>query len=171
MFRVRSIHVIALALAVSVGLLTYVRWSRAATPAITRDTLASSFASDLRQVVYEWDPGDPRSEVERRRALFDFMHQTYDASAWIPQSLFDGNVVTQAVAGDVDTIVGEHVGLVRWRDNPLVPAFGMAPNAGDGSARSDGRSIAWSATRPRSTASPTSAPAARRSTSYGLAKR
>ena len=66
---------------------------------------------------------------ERRRALFDFMYQTYQSSAWIPQSLFDSNLVTQAVVGDVDTIVGEKVGLVLWRDNPLVPAFGMAPNA------------------------------------------
>jgi processive rubber oxygenase RoxA-like protein len=40
--------------------------------------------------------------------------------------------VTQAVVGDVDTIVGEKVGLVRWRDNELVPAFGMAPNLGSG---------------------------------------
>ena len=56
------------------------------------------------------------------------MYQTYQASAWIPQSLFDSNLVTQAVVGDVDTIVGEKVGLVLWRDNPLVPAFGMAPD-------------------------------------------
>ena len=58
------------------------------------------------------------------------MYETYDASAWIPQSLFDTNAVTQAVIGDVDTIVGDKVGLVLWRDNPKVPAFGMAPNAG-----------------------------------------
>ena len=70
---------------------------------------------------------DPRPEAERRQALFDFMYQTYEASAWIPQSLFDSNLVTQAVVGDVDTIVGEKVGLVLWRDNPRVPAFGMAP--------------------------------------------
>src|SRR5439155_18675980 len=38
--------------------------------------------------------------------------------------------VTQAVVGDVNTIVGEKVGLVLWRDNPQVPAFGMAPNVG-----------------------------------------
>ena len=57
------------------------------------------------------------------------MYETYDASAWIPQSLFDTNAVTHAVVGDVDTIVGDKVGLVLWRDNPRVPAFGMAPNA------------------------------------------
>jgi hypothetical protein len=60
------------------------------------------------------------------------MFETYDASAWIPQSLFDANVITQAVTGDMDTIIGERVGLARWRDNPRVPAFGMAPNAGSG---------------------------------------
>ena len=54
----------------------------------------------------------------RRQALFDFMYETYDASAWIPQSLFDTNAVTHAIVGDVDTIVGDKVGLVLWRDNP-----------------------------------------------------
>jgi hypothetical protein len=38
-------------------------------------------------------------------------------------------VIAQVVAGDVDTIVSQKVGLVSWRDNPVVPAFGMAPNA------------------------------------------
>ena len=84
----------------------------------------------MRDVVYRvGSPADPRSERERRAALFDFVYQTYDSSAWIPQSLFDGNLVTQAVVGDVDTIVRDKVGLVLWRDNPRVPAFGMAPNA------------------------------------------
>ena len=67
-------------------------------------------------------------EAERQRALFDFIYQTYDSSAWIPQSLFETNLVTQAVVGDVDTIVRDKVGLVLWRDNARVPAFGMAPN-------------------------------------------
>jgi len=35
-------------------------------------------------------------------------------------------MLTQAVVGDVETIVRENVGLVLWRDNPLVPAFGIA---------------------------------------------
>ena len=56
------------------------------------------------------------------------MYQTYDSSAWIPQSLFDGNLVTQAVIGDVDTIVGKKVGLVLWREQAVVPAYGMAPS-------------------------------------------
>ncbi len=92
-----------------------------------RDALRASFASDITNLVYRWNPGDPRPEAERRAALFEFMYQTYDSSAWIPQSVFDGNVVTQAVFGDVDTIVGEKVGLVLWREQTHVPAFGMAP--------------------------------------------
>ena len=60
------------------------------------------------------------------------MYQTYDSSAWIPQSLFDTNLVTQVVAGDVETIVRDKAGLTPWRDNAIVPAFGMAPNAGGG---------------------------------------
>src|SRR5687767_2742601 len=102
----------------------------AALPAtsVTDETLLATFDADMRHVVYRWSPDDPRPEGERRRALFDFIYQTYDSSAWIPQSLFDANVVTQAVIGSVDTIVRDKVGLVLWRDNQLVPAFGMAPN-------------------------------------------
>jgi hypothetical protein len=90
--------------------------------------LEADFAADLRNVVYRWDPSDPRPDDVRRRALFDFVYQTYDSSAWIPQSLFDGNLATQAVVGDVETIVRDKVGLVVWRDNRRVPAFGMAPS-------------------------------------------
>jgi hypothetical protein len=101
-------------------------------PVISRELLMGSFASDMRRVVYRWSPDDPRPEAERRAALFAFIYQTYDSSAWIPQSLFDGNLVTQAIVGDVDTIVGDKVGLVLWRDNPRVPAFGMAPDTTPG---------------------------------------
>ena len=103
------------------------RGTRASVRYVSRDALRASFASDIRNLVYRWDPADPRPEAERRAALFEFMYQTYDSSAWIPQSVFDGNVVTQAVFGDVDTIVGEKVGLVLWREQTHVPAFGMAP--------------------------------------------
>src|SRR4029079_9394272 len=41
----------------------------------------------------------------------------------------DSNLVSQAVAGDVDTIVGDQVGLVLWRNKPRVPAVGMAANS------------------------------------------
>lgn len=112
-------------------------WTRASTPSVTREVLASGFDAHIRNVVIEWDPSDPRRESARRTALFDFIYQTYEASAWIPQSLFDSNLVTQAVVGDVETIVGEKVGLVVWRDNPMVPAFGMAPNGSTWPARSD----------------------------------
>jgi mono/diheme cytochrome c family protein len=102
------------------------------TPPLSRDTLASTFDVGIRHLVFEWDPNDRRPEDERRRALFKFMYETYQASAWIPQSLFDRNLATQAVVGDVNTTVGDKVGLVLWRDNPRVPAFGMAPNADAG---------------------------------------
>ena len=95
----------------------------------SREALRASFQSDMRNVVYRWAPDDSRSEDEKRSALFDFVYQTYDSSAWIPQSLFDGNLATQAIVGDVNTIVRDKVGLVLWRDNARVPAFGMAPNA------------------------------------------
>jgi hypothetical protein len=110
-----------------------------ATPAtgVADETLMTTFDDDMRDVVYRWSPDDPRSGAERRKALFDFVYQTYESSAWIPQSLFDRNLVTQAVIGSVDTIVRDQVGLVLWRDNALVPAFGMAPN------REVGRPLRW----------------------------
>jgi processive rubber oxygenase RoxA-like protein len=98
---------------------------------LSREALDAHFDSGIANLVIEWDPRDRRPEAERRRGLFDFMYQTYRASAWIPQSVFDSNLVTQAVVGDVNAIVGDKVGLVLWKDNPRVPAFGMAPNADD----------------------------------------
>src|SRR5687768_5281107 len=95
---------------------------------VSDEQLRSSFDADMRHVVLRWASDDPRPPEERQRALFDFVYQTYDSSAWIPQSLFDRNFATQAIVGSVDTIVGDKVGLVLWRDNTLVPAFGMAPN-------------------------------------------
>lgn len=102
-----------------------------ADPTPAREALRASFASDIRNLVYRWDSRDPRPEDERRRALFEFIYQTYESSAWIPQSLFDKNLITQVIAGDVETIVRDKAGLTPWRDNAIVPAFGMAPNAGE----------------------------------------
>jgi mono/diheme cytochrome c family protein len=139
MFKPRRIHIAAFALAVTAGLVVASPWPRASAPPVTREGLDAGFDAGIRNLAIEWDASDPRPEAERRKALFDFMYQTYQASAWIPQSLFDGNLVTQAVAGDVDTIVGDKIGLVLWRDNPRVPAFGMAPNAGAGA----GEPLKW----------------------------
>jgi hypothetical protein len=99
---------------------------------MTRAALMASFERDLRDVVLEWSAEDRRPVEERRRALFDFVYQTYETSAWIPQSLFDGNLITQAIVGDVDSIVRDQVGLALWRGNPSVPAFGMAPGTAEG---------------------------------------
>ena len=100
--------------------------------AMTKEALSVTFESATRNLVINWDPTDPQTADERLKSLSTFMYETYDASAWIPQSLFDSNVITQAVVGDVNTIIREKVGLVLWLENPLVPAFGMAPNAGSG---------------------------------------
>jgi hypothetical protein len=128
MFRARFLWpVVIVALAVVWVAATAFR-TRSSVAPFTRDALAASFDHDLRHVVYEWEASDPRAGSERQRALCDFVYQTYQASAWIPQSVFDTNVVTQAIAGDVPSIVRDNVGLVLWRDNPRVVAFGMAPN-------------------------------------------
>jgi len=103
------------------------RWPSAA-PYVSRDALQATFDSDTRALVYRWSDDDPRPVTERRAALFEFMYQTYHSSAWIPQSLFDSNLLTQAVIGDVNTIVGRKVGLVLWTEHAIVPAYGMAPS-------------------------------------------
>src|ERR1044072_6752184 len=100
-----------------------------------RDRLRASFRHDMGRVAVRWDPRDSRSVQEREDALFDFVYQTYDSSAWIPQSLFDLNLAAQVVVGDVETIVRDKAGLVNWRDNRIVPAFGMAPSRGDAHMR------------------------------------
>jgi hypothetical protein len=128
MFQVQPHRLVVAALAGFLAVAVVATWPRRAASAVSRDALESKFDAGIRNVVVEWDARDPRPAADRRRALFDFIYQTFDSAAWVPQSLFDGNLITQAVIGDVDTIVGEKVGLVRWHDNPLVPAFGMAPN-------------------------------------------
>ena len=54
--------------------------------------MRSTFEADLRNVVYRWDPDNGRSKAQRLDALFEFVYQTYESSAWIPQSLFDGSL-------------------------------------------------------------------------------
>jgi hypothetical protein len=103
-------------------------WRSSAAGAPSRNELEASFNSDIRNLVVSWDPDDPRSLAERQAALFDFVHETYRTSAWIPQSLFEWNRVTQTVSGNVDTIIRDRVGLVLWRENHTVPAYGMAPS-------------------------------------------
>jgi len=141
MFRLRPIPVVLSVLGVVAAAFVFARSPRVPRPAFARDVLASTFVSDMRHVIYEWDPADPRPEDVRRQALFEFIYETYDASAWIPQSLFDANAITRAIAGDVDAIVGQKVGLVLWRDNTRVPAFGMAPNAA--ASAPAGRPLRW----------------------------
>jgi tetratricopeptide (TPR) repeat protein len=111
------------------------RWQgqRAAALAALREVerhkaMAYSFRTDVRNLVVEWNPADRRPQRERDAALFGFMHQTYQTGAWVPQALFEGNLVRQVIAGDMATIVRDKVGLVPWPENPLVPAYGMAPN-------------------------------------------
>ena len=136
--RVRVVRAVAgvSASMIAITLLWNSTSARASTAPLS-SSLDAAFDAGIGSLVIAWDPADTRPLATRRQALFDFMYQTYQSSAWIPQSLFDANAVTQAVVGDVDTIVEEHVGLVRWKDNPLVPAYGMAPN------RDSGQPLGW----------------------------
>ena len=129
--------------------------------------------SDMRNVVYAWDPADPRPASRAPPGAVRLRVPDLRRSAWIPQSLFDSNLVTQAVVGDVDTIVGEKVGLVLWRDNTRGAGVrhGAERRRADRGSRCGGRSTASSATPRKSTASPISAPARRCSTISGLARR
>lgn len=124
---VRSLTAAALPLIAAVTWMGH-EWRSSAAAPLSREELEASFASDTRNLVIQWDPGDRRPAAQRQAALFDFVHQTYRTSAWIPQSVFEWNRFTQAIAGDVDTIVRNKVGLVAWRENKAVPAYGMAPS-------------------------------------------
>src|SRR5262249_4864193 len=99
---------------------------------VSHEALRRSFDSDMRNVVYEWDPADPRPEWQRRQSLFEFVYQGYSSSAWVAQSTLEGNWITRAVLGNSHTIARERVGLVPWLENTMVVAFGMAPNPAAG---------------------------------------
>ena len=74
------------------------RAEKAAT-AMSKEALSGTFESAIRNLVINWDPTDPRSADERLKSLSTFMYETYGTSAWIPQSLFDSNVITQTRGG------------------------------------------------------------------------
>ena len=63
---------LAVAGLVPLAALAFVLSSANPSPAarFTRETLADSFDSDIRNLVVEWSPDDPRPVAERRRALF-----------------------------------------------------------------------------------------------------
>ena len=117
----------------AIALLASVDFLRpAASETITREEMLRTFSADTANLVYRWSPEDPRSETERRLALFDFMYETYDSSTWLPQSLFERNRVTQVVIGDTDEIVHNRIGMALWPENRAVKTYGMAPQTDPG---------------------------------------
>ena len=113
----------------TVGCFSLARWS-GLSGADARHTLAASFNRDLDQVVYAWNPDDARPLPQRRRALFEFVYESYNSSLWLPHGLLRPNFLARLLIGDPDTIAQQRLGLALWSDNELVPAFGMAPNSG-----------------------------------------
>ena len=107
----RTLGIFAGAIAILAAVVLW-RASAGEVPAARRETMAKSFRSDIRNLAIEWNPHDRRPQDERDAALFSFVHQTYETSAWIPHSLFEGNLARQVVAGDLATIVRDKVGLV-----------------------------------------------------------
>jgi len=103
---------------------------------LTRETLRRSFPADIREMVYRWDPRDPRTEAERRQALFDFMYEGFDSVAWVPQSLFKRKELL-APFGDPDAIITQTIGLIGWPQNRAARTYGMAPQL------APGRPLAW----------------------------
>ena len=105
---------------------------------LTREALQSSFPTDIREMVYRWDSCDPRSEEERRKALFDFMYEGFDSAAWVPQSLFKRKELL-APFGNPNVIITRTIGLIGWPQNREVKTFGMAPDL------APGRPLGWTA--------------------------
>jgi hypothetical protein len=139
MFRRRSLkNLLVAALVVLPGAAVLPYLEPISTTCVSPEELFASFDSDMRNVVCEWDPADPRPERERRRALFEFTYEAYDSSAWVPQSLLDGNWITRAVLGDGRTIARDRVGLVPWPENKIAVVYGMAPNP------APGQPLSWS---------------------------
>jgi hypothetical protein len=80
------------------------------------EALWRSFPADIRQMVYRWDPHDPRTEEERRRALFDSMYEGFDSAAWVPQSLVERKELL-APFGDPDAIITRTIGPIGRPQN------------------------------------------------------
>ena len=104
--------------AVSGVVLVLALWTPAASTSPSRNMLEERFDADLRYVAIAWSPDDARPEAVRRKALFEFVYQTYDASAWIPQSLFDGNIAMQVIAVLLTAAVIGAVFLAKREDVP-----------------------------------------------------
>lgn len=121
-YRTRTL-VIALLVTSAVILSCLGPWTR------SREAVLATFESSLSGMVYEWDPKDPRPDVERRQALVGFMTETFGSSFWVPRSLLDGNLITRVVAGAPETIARERVGLVLWPENRITPVYGVSPSA------------------------------------------
>ena len=91
-------------------------------------SLRENFDPAVAQMVYRWDPQDLRPEPERRQALAKFIYESYDSSAWIPQSVIDACQVYPFTPAAIDAIIRDRVGLVLWPQNRQARLFGMAPN-------------------------------------------
>ena len=100
----------------------------AATGAAVPVALRESFARDIAATVYRWAPEDPRSATERIDALARFTYESYDSSAWIPQSIISAYQVHPLTTAGMDRLIRDRVGLVLWPQNPLARVYGMAPN-------------------------------------------
>jgi hypothetical protein len=94
----------------------------------SRADMRASFSRDIRNLKIAWADEDPRPEKLRQDLLFEFIYQGYDGTVWVPQALFDGNSITQAVIGDNAAIIRDRIGLTIWPENRIAPAYGMAPN-------------------------------------------
>jgi mono/diheme cytochrome c family protein len=139
MARGRNRHtVLAAALLVLSGAAVLPYLHPVPTTSVCRQELRASFDWDMRNVVCAWSPEDPRPDAQRRQALFEFVYQGYDSSAWVPQSVLEGNWVTRLVLGDSRTIARDRVGLVPWPENSVAAVFGMAPNP------AVGQPLSWS---------------------------
>jgi len=132
--RCNSLARASLALLVIIGglVVAIAGGARNPRPDDSRQTLVETFDSDISAMVYQWGPDDSRSEPDRRASLRDFMYQSYDSSAWIPQSAFDSNAFLQLVVGDAETVIRDRIGLVPWQANRIARAYGMAPNPAAG---------------------------------------
>ncbi|MCH8291002.1 hypothetical protein IH992_07880 [Candidatus Poribacteria bacterium] len=129
-YRIQMLIIILLTLSGSIIVVCHVGFP--STSLSTGSSMSETFESDIADMVYEWNPQDPRSEKERQRALFGFMTETYNGSFFIPNSLLQGNFITQAVIGDRQTIARDKVGLVFWPENQTTQVYGVSPNVKSG---------------------------------------
>ncbi len=105
-------------------------WTPTSARPMTREGLAAAFESDIRNLVYRWNPEDDRPPTNGMRR---YLRSSIKPTIRPPGFLNRCSTTTSSRRSSPGTsrrIVRDDVGLVLWPENKIIPAYGMAPMCG-----------------------------------------